>query len=45
MLTSAIRALDKKLKVVTLSWKLCIQLIEIVKNNFFYMKFHNYFLF
>jgi hypothetical protein len=45
MLTSVLRALDKKLKVVILSWKLCIQLIEIVKSNFFYMKFHNYFLF
>jgi len=45
MLTSALRALDKKLKVATFYWKLCIQLIERLKNNFFYMKFNNYFLF
>jgi len=45
MLTSALRILDKKLKVATLSCKLCVQGIERLKRNFFYMKFHNYFLF
>lgn len=46
MLTSAFRAaLVKKFKIETLSWKLYNQYIEILKSNFFYIKFINCFLF
>ena len=45
MVISVARALDKKLKVATLTWKLCIQFIEKLKSNFFDIKFNNYFLF
>jgi len=45
MLTGALKALDKKFKVEGLSWKLYIQHIETLKNNFFYKKLINYFLF
>jgi len=34
MLTSALRALDKKYKLEIVSWNLCIQHIETSKNNF-----------
>jgi len=45
MLTSALRAFDKKFKIETLFCDFCIQYIETSKSNFFYIKVINCFQF
>ena len=43
MLTSALGAIVKKIKMETLHWKLCNQDTETLKNNLIYIKFINCF--
>jgi len=45
MLTSALKALDKRFKMEILSWNLCIQHIKTSKSNIFYIKVYQLFLF